>query len=169
MLVYAGAIMVLFVFVIMILNRPEDEPVAPSGRFGQVIGGAAMIYLVFRLAMVLIDVKAPESAMGPPGPTEVTTSVAAGKGDIACDPATCQGKGGACVTADPMKPPVCQVKIAHEWGSVKSVGTDLFGDGVFPFEAISILLLVAVVGAIATARPLHDDPRPEAGAGGDSP
>ncbi|MBA2538026.1 MAG: NADH-quinone oxidoreductase subunit J, partial [Deltaproteobacteria bacterium] len=31
MLVYAGAIMVLFVFVIMILNRPEDEPVAPSG------------------------------------------------------------------------------------------------------------------------------------------
>ena len=34
MLVYAGAIMVLFVFVIMILNRPEDEPVAPIGRVG---------------------------------------------------------------------------------------------------------------------------------------
>ena len=46
MLVYAGAIMVLFVFVVMILNRPEDEPVAPSGRIGQVIGGAAIIYLV---------------------------------------------------------------------------------------------------------------------------
>ena len=29
--------------------------------------------------------------------------------------------------------------------------------GLFPFEAISILLLVAVVGAIAIARPLHDD------------
>jgi hypothetical protein len=27
----------------------------------------------------------------------------------------------------------------------------------FPFEAISILLLVAVVGAIAIARPLHED------------
>ena len=40
MLVYAGAIMVLFVFVVMILNRPEDEPVAPSGRAGQVLGGA---------------------------------------------------------------------------------------------------------------------------------
>jgi uncharacterized MnhB-related membrane protein len=30
MLVYAGAIMVLFVFVIMILNKPEDEPYALS-------------------------------------------------------------------------------------------------------------------------------------------
>jgi len=38
---------------------------------------------------------------------------------------------------------------------VKAVGMDLFGSGLFPFEAISILLLVAVVGAIAIARPLH--------------
>jgi NADH:ubiquinone oxidoreductase subunit 6 (subunit J) len=43
----------------------------------------------------------------------------------------------------------------HDWGSVKAVGTDLFNGGLFPFEAISILLLVAVVGAIAIARPLH--------------
>ncbi|HLL25282.1 MAG TPA: NADH-quinone oxidoreductase subunit J, partial [Kofleriaceae bacterium] len=45
----------------------------------------------------------------------------------------------------------------HEWGSVKAVGTDLFGAGLFPFEAISITLLVAVVGAIAIARPLAED------------
>jgi hypothetical protein len=37
---------------------------------------------------------------------------------------------------------------------------------VFPFEAISILLLVGVVGAIAIARPLHEDDKPEADAGG---
>jgi NADH:ubiquinone oxidoreductase subunit 6 (subunit J) len=41
-----------------------------------------------------------------------------------------------------------------DWGSVGAVGTDLFGAGLFPFEAISILLLLAVVGAIAIARPL---------------
>ena len=41
MLVYAGAIMVLFVFVIMILNRPEDEPIAPTGRAGQAVGSVA--------------------------------------------------------------------------------------------------------------------------------
>ena len=44
---------------------------------------------------------------------------------------------------------------ATTWGSVRAVGTDLFGAGLFPFEAISILLLVAVVGAIAIARPLQ--------------
>ena len=119
MLVYAGAIMVLFVFVVMILNRPEDEPVAPTGRIGGVIGGLAIAYLVGRLVMILIKVRPPtgEAANLAPGPTS----------------------------------------LGHDWGSVKAVGTDLFGPGLFPFEAISILLLVGVVGAIAIARPLHED------------
>ncbi len=119
MLVYAGAIMVLFVFVVMILNRPEDEPVAPSGRAGQVLGGAAILYLIGRLVMLLIRVHPPNPATAVSAPS---------------------------VTVE-----------GHDWGSVKAVGTDLFGPGLFPFEAISILLLVAVVGAIAIARPLHED------------
>ncbi len=119
MLVYAGAIMVLFVFVVMILNRPEDEPVAPSGRAGQAIGGIAIVYLVGRLIMLLWKVQ-------PPDPTKAFSAPA--------------------ITPE-----------GHDWGSVKAVGTELFNGGLFPFEAISILLLVAVVGAIAIARPLHDD------------
>ncbi len=119
MLVYAGAIMVLFVFVVMILNRPEDEPVAPTGRAGQAIGGIAIVYLVGRLIMLLWKVQPPDPAKA-----------------LAAPGLTPEG---------------------HEWGSVKAVGTDLFNGGLFPFEAISILLLVAVVGAIAIARPLHDD------------
>ena len=59
MLVYAGAIMVLFVFVVMILNRPEDEPVAPTGRAGQAIGGLAIVYLVGRLIFMLMRVQPP--------------------------------------------------------------------------------------------------------------
>ena len=161
MLVYAGAIMVLFVFVVMILNRPEDEPVAPTGRVGQGIAVVAMLYLVFRLAMLLVSVKAPERAMGPPEPVQVTLNTN-------CDPARCEAAGGRCVTAAANQPQVC--RISHEWGTVRAVGTDLFGPGVFPFEAISILLLVGVVGAIAIARPLHEDAKPEAeaegGAGG---
>jgi len=117
MLVYAGAIMVLFVFVVMILNRPEDEPVAPAGRAGQVLGGVAILYLVGRLIQVLIHVQPANPALA-----------------MAAPRATAEG---------------------HDWGSVKAVGTDLFTGGLFPFEAISILLLVAVVGAIAIARPLH--------------
>ncbi len=130
MLVYAGAIMVLFVFVIMILNRPEDEPVAPSGRIGQVVGGAAIVYLVYRLVMLLVSVKLPNAA------------VALGAPEALQLPPLSPGVPGELV----------------DWGSTKAVGADLFGPGLFPFEAISILLLVAVVGAIAIARPIKDDP-----------
>jgi NADH-quinone oxidoreductase subunit J len=130
MLVYAGAIMVLFVFVIMILNRPEDEPVAPTGRGGLAVGGLAILYLVYRLAMLLIHVRLPNEAiaLGAPQPIQLP----------------------------PIKPGVPGELV--EWGSVKAVGANLFGQGLFAFETISILLLVAVVGAIAIARPLKDDP-----------
>jgi NADH-quinone oxidoreductase subunit J len=118
MLVYAGAIMVLFVFVVMVLNRPEDEPIAPTGHIGLAVGALAIVYLVARLVMVLVHVQAPNAAVAVPAPLP-----------------TPEG---------------------HDWGSIAAVGTNLFGPGLFPFEAISILLLVAVVGAIAIARPLHD-------------
>lgn len=132
MLVYAGAIMVLFVFVVMILNRPEDEPVAPSGRAGQVIGGLAILYLVGRLVMILMQVQ-------PPNPE---VAAAAPRGGVQC----VAWDNNQCVKSEP-----------YEWGSITAVGTDLFGPGLFPFEAISILLLLAVVGAVAVARPLREE------------
>src|SRR3569833_98150 len=135
MLVYAGAIMVLFVFVIMILNRPEDEPVAPTGRIGQAIGGVAILYLVGRLAMILINVALPNKAIALASPA----------------PIMLPGWGSAGGSE------------AVGWGTVKAVGNDLFGPGLFPFEAISILLLVAVVGAIAIARAQHPDDGTDAG------
>ena len=106
MLVYAGAIMVLFVFVIMILNRPEDEPVAPTGHVGQVVGGIAILYLIGRLVDRCCGRRAAE-----------------------------QGRGARRAEGD--------ARSATTWGSVNAVGTDLFNGGLFPFEAISILLLVA--------------------------
>jgi NADH-quinone oxidoreductase subunit J len=129
MLVYAGAIMVLFVFVIMILNRPEDEPVAPSGRIGQAIGGLAIVYLVYRLVMLLVNVKLPNEVIALSAPEGVQLP--------------------------PMKPGTPGELV--DWGSTKAVGADLFGPGLFAFEAISILLLIAVVGAIAISRPFKDD------------
>jgi NADH-quinone oxidoreductase subunit J len=146
MLVYAGAIMVLFVFVIMILNRPEDEPIAPSGRVGQGIGAVAILYLVYRLVMLLVSVRMPNEqvALNAPAPVQL----------------------------DSIKP-LAQPPVPGElvdWGSTKAVGMDLFGPGLFPFEAISILLLIAVVGAIAIARPVSDDPHAgEAGTTGGVP
>jgi NADH-quinone oxidoreductase subunit J len=119
MLVYAGAIMVLFVFVIMILNKPEDEPFALTGRVGKVLAGLAMAYLVFRIGAVLVDV-----------PSHTT----------------------AVQNAAPVK-----TAAGDDWGSTAAVGMNLFNDYLFPFEAVSILLLIAVVGAIAVARPFKDD------------
>ena len=44
------------------------------------------------------------------------------------------------------------------FGSTRAVGKVLFNEYLFPFEAVSLVLLVAVVGGIAIARPHH---RPE--------
>jgi NADH:ubiquinone oxidoreductase subunit 6 (subunit J) len=119
--------------------------VAPSGRAGQALGGLAILYLVARLVMLLIHVQPPnpEVAMAAPPPL----------------PEHCVAwKDNACVARD-----------RYDWGSVGAVGTDLFNAGLFPFEAISILLLLAVVGAIAIARPLaaeDDDPAKRRAEGG---
>ncbi len=121
MLVYAGAIMVLFVFVVMILNRPEDEPVAPSGRAGQVLGGVAILYLVVRLCMMLIHVEPPNDEIANNAP----------------QPAPAQ-----CIEWQRIDPRgdnnglTCTQSERPDWGSIKAVGADLFGPGLFPFEAI---------------------------------
>jgi NADH-quinone oxidoreductase subunit J len=52
-LVYAGAIMVLFIFVVMILNREEVAPVALRGLGLRSLGVAAGIYLVIIFARVV--------------------------------------------------------------------------------------------------------------------
>jgi NADH-quinone oxidoreductase subunit J len=105
-LVYAGAIMVLFIFVVMILNREEVAPLAL--RPMRLLGVAAGAYLlaVFVNAVVV-------------------------KGSSALE-----------------KPPV----VADAYGTVASIGNILFRDFLYPFEAISLLLLVAIVGGVVVSR-----------------
>ncbi|HLU67247.1 MAG TPA: NADH-quinone oxidoreductase subunit J, partial [Kofleriaceae bacterium] len=135
-LVYAGAIMVLFVFVVMILNRPEDEPWALQGLLGKALAGLAILYLVGRLSGVLWDVKdSPHAAVAAPRPEPVAVSV----------------RGGA--AEHPAAAPPAQ----EDWGSTRAVGRVLFSEYLFPFEAVSLVLLVAVVGGIAVARPHKQD------------
>jgi NADH-quinone oxidoreductase subunit J len=132
MLVYAGAIMVLFVFVIMVLNKPEDEPwVDKKSMIGKVVALAAMAYLLLRLVGVLTSVVPADPVAAALAPRQVLFG-----GDV------------------------------YDWGSTAAVGKELFTDGLFPFEAISILLLVAVVGAVAIARPLTRDDSEAAAASG---
>src|SRR5262245_31508977 len=109
-IVYAGAIMVLFLFVVMLLNAPHedtdyDERVHPLLRPGPMRFGAALALL---LAIEL------GWALGRGGET----------GPLASGAVT----------------------------SVAAIGRLLFSDYAFPFEVTSILILVAMVGAVVLAR-----------------
>ena len=104
-LVYAGAIMTLFVFVVMVLNRDEAEPWALRGVLTKALGIAAIVYFTVKSgAFLFADVPA---KVEPPPP---------------------------------------------EWGGVASVGELLFTQYLFPFEALSLMLLIAVIGAVVVAR-----------------
>ena len=121
-IVYAGAIMVLFLFVVMLLNAPHedtefDERVHPLLRPGPMRFGAF-------LALVLAG--------------ELFWALTRG-GDTGAFP-------GAAVT------------------SVAVIGRSLFTDYAFPFEVTSVLILVAMVGAVVLAR--RDDPRDRRDRGG---
>jgi NADH-quinone oxidoreductase subunit J len=116
-IVYAGAIMVLFLFVVMLLNAPQedteyDERVHPLLRPGPMRFGAALaVALVVELLWAL------------------------------------NRRGGE---AGPFA--------AAAVSSVGAIGRSLFTDYAFPFEVTSILILVAMVGAVVLAK--RDDPRP---------
>jgi len=110
-IVYAGAIMVLFLFVVMLLNAPHedtefDERVHPLMRPGPMRFGAALaVALIVELVWALTK-RGGESGQFP---------------------------GGAV-------------------SSVGAIGRSLFTQYAFPFEVTSILILVAMVGAVVLAR-----------------
>lgn len=105
-IVYAGAIMVLVVFVIMLLNVEAEERRRPRlGYLVPVAVGLAAV-LIGEVAFVLYSV--PVSLDAPPGPSNS--------------------------------------------GLTASIGTGLFTKYLLPFEITSILLLMALVGAMTLAR-----------------
>jgi len=109
-IVYAGAIMVLFLFVVMLLNAPHEEtvydeqthPLMRPGprRFGTLLAAVLIVELVWALT------KRGESGVSP---------------------------GGALI-------------------SVNTIGQPLFTEYAFAFEVTSVLILVAMVGAVVLAR-----------------
>ena len=124
-LVYAGAIMVLFVFVIMIMNKPEDHPWGRVGTFGNVAAVALVLYLLVRMGTVLWNVPVEPGMLAPP------PQVAISQGTI---------------------------EEMVDFGTTKAIGDSLFHEYLFPFEAVSLVLLIAVIGALAVARPHEKSP-----------
>jgi NADH-quinone oxidoreductase subunit J len=111
-IIYAGAIMVLFLFVVMLLNVPTEDPV--SGYHARLFGGAGPRRFGAVLSVVLVVelAWAFRQLQGTPLPSAAEAA-----------PAT-----------------------------VKDIGVRLFQDYGFAFEATSVLILIAMVGAIVLAR-----------------
>ena len=113
-IVYAGAIMVLFLYVVMLLNAPQEDaaewdrahPLRRPGasRWGSILA----VLLVLQLGWALSRTAEVRDAIGV-------------RGDVS------------------------------EVSDVRMIGRVMFTDYVFAFEATSILILVALVGAILLA------------------
>jgi NADH-quinone oxidoreductase subunit J len=108
-IVYAGAIMVLFVFVIMLLNAGAEERTNWS-KIAKIAGVPLAFFLLLVIAHSLL-----RAATG----------------------ATIANGAGA---------------VSNEGVSTVALSKALFQQYLFPFEATSILILIAILGALVLAR-----------------
>ncbi len=130
--VYAGAIMVLMLFVIMLLNVAQPEGSDQRAGFVRPFALLAALVLVVELAVVVArgnaaTVTAGGGASATPAARPTATAVATAAAEVA-------GAGAATI------------------GHTQLLAADLFTKFLFPFEVTSILLLVAILGATALAR-----------------
>jgi NADH-quinone oxidoreductase subunit J len=104
-IVYAGAIMVLFVFVIMLLNLPRDEDGEDRLRWLKLIGIPMVLFLLFMVVRTVWSVQPLDPAAAP--------------------------------------------QLA---GTAQAIGASLFTDYLLPFELTSLLILIALMGAVVFAK-----------------
>ncbi len=104
-IVYAGAVMVLFVFVIMLLNAGEEERTQRSKLARQ--AGAPLVLILLSLLTTTIFRQFPKNSM---------------------------------------------VHFGDFPGQTAPIGRLLFREFLLPFEVVSVLILIAIVGAVVLAR-----------------
>ena len=105
-IVYAGAIMVLFVYVIMLLNAGEEEKGPDNSTIALYVGVPAVTAIVAFVLLLLVR-----------------------RNDV---------HDG--------------VQIGAFMGRTKDVALKLFTDFLLPFEVTSVLILIAIMGAVVLAR-----------------
>jgi len=110
-LVYAGAIMVLFLFVIMLLSLQDTGPVAKIS-LSRILGSLSVVGLFAGLAWSIS--KLPQNG----NPAWVSNQTA-----------------------------------VNQFGTINAVGQVMYTQWLFPFEVVSLLLLVAILGAVVVAKP----------------
>lgn len=105
-IVYAGAIMVLFVFVIMLLNVREEDPGMSKSKIAMALGIPGVIAVAALIVWTLLHTH-----------------------------------GG--------------IALNQYHTTTKELAASLFTDFLLPFEVTSVLLLIAIMGAVVTARREH--------------
>ena len=106
-LVYAGAIMVLFLFVVMLLNIRGESPLLTTGS----AKGFGILFAILVFVELLWTVLSPSTELGSPAAV-----------------------------------------LPRGFGSPAAIGRVLYTVWLYPFEITSILLLIAVVGAVVLAK-----------------
>jgi NADH-quinone oxidoreductase subunit J len=112
-IIYAGAIMVLFLFVVMLLNAPSEDPPAADPRRPARSGprrAGALLSLAFLAEVVWAFTRVPAREFG----------------------------GGE--------------QVVEHVSSVAQIGRELYTTHLFAFEATTVLLLVAMIGAVVLAK-----------------
>ncbi|MGB3541371.1 NADH-quinone oxidoreductase subunit J [Rubrivirga sp.] len=136
-LVYAGAIMVLFLFVIMLLNLEEMPRLSQFSwlRAGAFVGGVAVLALLLTAVASSADLV--------PDPTDVPVVVVDPAG-----PAVVEGPAGDAVAVEPGEVAVVPVDPT----SVERLGVALLTKHAFSLEIIGALLLAATIGSVLLAK-----------------
>jgi len=114
LLVYAGAVVILFLFVIMLLGPSAQSKREGRGAVARYVGAGAL--LLSGLGAMALVIRTQSSLTTQFGPAP------------------------------------------KAFGSIESIGHQLFTTALIPFELSGALLLVAVVGAVAVARGKQLDP-----------
>jgi len=104
-IIYAGAILTLFIFIIMFLNVKEANlPKEPNKNITLFLGAIALLPFNFLILRAFY------------------------------------------------KMPLLSAPLEEDFGKIKPLGMELFTQWLLPFELISILLLVALIGAVVLGR-----------------
>ncbi len=131
-IIYAGAIMVLFLFVIMLLGVRRDDLMVERDRWLR--AGAWAVALLLMAAVTFVFV-------GPyTSPASVCQTTAAAQRPEATRPPGREAVGCA------------GIDFAEDQTSVNFVAERMFGRYTFAFEFVSLLLVVAIVGAMVVGR-----------------
>ncbi len=132
-IVYAGAIMILFLFVLMLLGVDRNAEAGPGRLRGQKLAAVLLGMAVF---LALTGAVA-GPYMGTDSACNVSDAVVEAQAEAGGDARPCVGLAA---------------QNAADGGNVAQIGRLVFGPYVWPFEVTSVLLVIAAIGAMVLGR-----------------